>query len=130
MGSYSLCKAERLSGKINIASLFDNGKSFFVTPFSVFWAKKSEKIIYAYPSRFCVSVPKKRIKTAVKRNCIKRRSREAFRRNKQSLTSLIKTGEQIHLLIVYTSDKILPYEIIEKAMKKILRRIAHEYAEN
>lgn len=120
MAVNTLCKGERLCGERAISNLFDNGHTFFQTPYKVFWIKSAETGLY--PSRFAVSVPRRRFKRAVKRNLLKRRTREAFRTNKQILVN----DGQIHLIVIYSSDILAPFIEIEEAMKKILQRIARQ----
>ena len=122
---FTLCKGERLCGERNIANLFEHGRSFFLSPYKVFWIHVPEST--SFPSRFAVSVPKRRFKRAVKRNLMKRRTREAFRTNKQILNIAVTNGGQIHLMVVYTSDRLLPYVELEDSLKKILLRIAQQY---
>ena len=122
---FTLCKEERLCGERIISNLFDHGHSFFLSPYKIFWIKTSETALY--PVRFAVSVPKRRFKRAVKRNLLKRRTREAFRTNKQILTT-VAIGGQIHLMVIYVSDRLLPHAELEKSMKTILQRIAQEYS--
>jgi ribonuclease P protein component len=83
----------------------------------------SLRFIYAAGSgetfnRILVSVPKKLFKRAVKRNLLKRRIRESWRRLKSGMTS---TG--VDILFIYSSKEILSYEeilaLIEKAICKI-----------
>ena len=121
---FTLCKEERLCGERVIAYLFEHGHSFFLSPYKVFWIHRSET--NSFPSRFTISVPKRRFKRAVKRNLIKRRTREVFRTNKQILNSVVKDG-QIHLMLIYTSDRLLPFVELEDSIKKILQRIAQQY---
>ena len=122
---FTLCKEERLCGERIISNLFDHGHSFFLSPYKIFWIKTSETALY--PVRFAASVPKRRFKRAVKRNLLKRRTREAFRSNKQILTAVAIDG-QIHLMVIYVSDRLLPHAELEKSMKTILQRIAQEYS--
>jgi len=124
MVSNTLCKEERLSGKRVISNLFDNGQTFFLSPYKVFWTKIPET--YSFPIRFTVSVPKRHLKRAVQRNLIKRRTREVFRTNKQILNATVTDG-QVHLIVIYVSDQLLPYAELEESMKKILKRIAKYY---
>ncbi len=126
--AYTLCKKERLCGQRAIADLFASGDTFAVAPYKIFWVKT--QTIDPYPSRFAVSVPKRRFKLAVKRNLMKRRTREVFRANKQILNSVVKDGQQIHLIVIYASDHLLPTIILDASMKKILQRIARQYAES
>ncbi|MDR1865211.1 MAG: ribonuclease P protein component [Bacteroidales bacterium] len=121
----TLCKKERLCGKRMIAELFVSGKSFFHPPFRVIWMKTTGGDA---PVRFAVSVPKRRFKRAVHRNLIKRRTREAFRLNKQLLHNFVEEGQQILLMLVYTSDEISLFNELNGSMKKILQHIASKHA--
>ena len=123
----TLCREERLRGKRLFSNLFDNGHCFFQTPYKVFWIKVAVSGLYS--SRFAVSVSKRRFKRAVKRNLLKRRTREVFRTNKQLLNNAITDGGHVHLIFVYSSDKLLPTTYLKEAMKKILQHIAQQYVE-
>ncbi len=125
---HTLCKEERLCGKRAISELFNGGNTYFKAPYKVFWIKIPTST--PYPSRFAVSVPKSRFKRAVKRNLMKRRTREAFRANKQLLNDVIGDGQQIHLMVIYTSSGLLTVTELNEAMKKILQHIARQYAES
>ncbi|GHT79167.1 hypothetical protein FACS189464_3760 [Bacteroidia bacterium] len=125
--SHTLCKEERLCGKLAITALFASGKTCFQTPYKVVWTAVAEPS-YPYPSRFAVTVPKRLFKHAVDRNLLKRRTREAFRLNKSLLNTAVKEGQHIRLMLIYTSAKILPYSELDAAMKKILPHIARQYA--
>lgn len=74
-----------------------------------------------------MAVPKRRFKRAVQRNLIKRRTREAFRLNKQLLNA---ANEDLHirLMLIYTADKAAPYAQIATAVQKILHHIARHAA--
>ena len=124
--SHSLCKEERLCGKRAITELFASGKTCFQAPYKLVWTAVAEP--YPYPSRFAVTVPKRLFKHAVARNLLKRRTREAFRLNKNLLNTAVKEGQHIRLMLIYTSGKILPYSDLDTAMKKILPHIARQYA--
>ena len=62
--------------------------------------------------RFAVSVPKKSFKRAVKRNLLKRRTREAIRLNRQ----LLPEGFCADFLFFYRVGEVLDYAVIEKAV--------------
>jgi len=127
MDNCSLSKEERLWGKQVITNLFDSGKTFLQLPYKVFWTKIPET--YSFPCRFAISVPRRRFKHAVKRNLIKRRTREVYRTNKHILYTTVTDG-QVHLMVIYVSDQLLPSTELEKSMKKILQRIAKQYVES
>jgi ribonuclease P protein component len=126
--THSLCKDERLWGERVISNLFKYGHSFFLSPYKAVWIKIPEAA--SFSSRFGVSVSKRCFKRAVKRNLMKRRTREVFRTNKQILNAAVKDGTQIHLMVIYTSDRLLPFVDLENSMKKILQRIAQKYVES
>ena len=120
MGQYRLKKEERLSGKKRVEELFHNGNSFFHPPFRVIWGIGDAGV----PVRMAVAVSKKSFKHAVRRNLIKRRIREAYRRNKNILTRRQRdTGTTLDVIFVYTGTRILSYREIEEKIIVILRKI-------
>ena len=62
--------------------------------------------------RFAVSVPKKSFKRAVKRNLLKRRTREAIRLNR----AMLPAGFTADFLFFYRSGEVLDYSEIERAV--------------
>lgn len=113
-----LPKTERLSGATAVAALLEHGKHFQAGCLRCKYMPRTEE----GPSRIVVSVPKRSFKRAVKRNLLKRRIRESYRRQKSLLTG---TWD---LLIVYTSREVLPYEAIFADMTEMLCKM--ESADN
>lgn len=72
---------------------------------------------HADASRIVVSVPKRLFKRAVKRNLLKRRIREAYRRQKDLISA------PADILFIYTAQEVLPYEVIYADMTAILQKI-------
>lgn len=70
-------------------------------------------------NRIMVSVPKKLFKRAVKRNLLKRRIRESYRKQKHILTA--KNG--LDVLFMYSTKEILSYEDIYTAVGQIIQKI-------
>ena len=70
-------------------------------------------------NRIMVSVPKKLFKRAVKRNLLKRRIRESYRKQKHTLT--VQGG--LDVLFMYSTKEILSYEEIYAAVGQIIAKI-------
>lgn len=121
-------KAERLKKKSEIDALFDHGHTFFEHPFKVLWLKTEQK--EAYPVQIGVSVPKKLFKRAVDRNLLKRRIREAYRQQKEIFYKALGESEKAYsLMLIYTDKEFLEYEVIEKKIIKLIKRLLLEFSQ-
>lgn len=125
---FTLSKTERLSSKTLFNELFGSGLSFVKYPFRIIYKKSS--LPGEYPARIAISVSKKKFKRAVKRNRIKRLTREAFRLNKTSLYTSIPSGTTIDILLIYLDNTLPTFEKIEKALKSSIQKINIELSDN
>lgn len=115
----TLPKSERLHSYGAIRRLFTDGKSGFVYPFRyMFYTEESPQPEVA----ILFSTPKKFHKRANKRNLIRRRMREAYRLNKESLHAAVG-NRKIEFAIVYSSKTIHDYNTIENGVKRVLQQI-------
>lgn len=122
---FTLTKKERITGKNKIENLFTKGKSFLKYPLKIVYIECERDSEYLVS--ILVSVPKKRLKLAVKRNKIKRLIREAYRLNKNIITNdLSHSNRQISLSFVYVKDDLTDYETIERSMCKALNELAYQ----
>jgi ribonuclease P protein component len=113
-------KSERLCSKKAIESLFENGKNFFCSPFLIVWAYNNTEALS--PAQVAFSVPKKGFKLAVSRNLIKRRMREAYRKNKTVLYDyLVASDKKIVFTMIYREKSILDYTTVENAVKQMIK---------
>ena len=117
---YTFKKEERLCNKKLIEQLYHNGSSFLCYPYKVSWILTTDAD--NTPVKVVFSVPKKRFKNSVDRNQIKRRMREAFRLNKQDTlyTYLIAENKSIALSLGYVAKDIIPFDVVQKKMVKLL----------
>ena len=122
-------KGERLSAKSSIEGLFRGGSSFFIYPYRVVYllVDKSDS---PHPAEVLVSVPKKKFRSAVARNRIKRKVKEAYRLQKNSLLYpyLNKEQEVLHVAFQYVANKDLSFEILAIGLEEVLKKLANESA--
>ena len=111
----TLPKKERLCGKISISMLLAKGRHGNVPGLRFCYLIGND----TDSNRIMVSAPKKLFKRAVKRNLLKRRLRESYRKQKHDLTS--QTG--IDLLITYSTKDILSYEEIYNAVGQVIAKV-------
>ena len=129
INNYKFRKEEKIVGENRIDSLFIEGKSFVAFPLRVVYLKT--ELSLSSPLSVLVSVPKKRIKSAVKRNRIKRQVREAYRLNKHYLEVVTESIDQhLDIAFVFVRDELMEYSIIEKGMRKGLTEIANRLSCN
>jgi len=101
--------------------LFSSGDILTVMPFKFFWKILPDTGHNNYPAQIAVSVPTRYFKRSVDRNLIKRRSREAYRTNKQELYKYL-SDNNLHLtfVILYLPKTLYTSRQIEDSIKKIL----------
>jgi len=108
-------KEERLHGKKDIQELFDKGSSFYLYPFRCRFLADND----AGPHRILISVSRRNFRRASDRNLIKRRIREAYRRNKAEWADFPKH----RIAYIYTRREILAYKEIERAVIGTLKKL-------
>lgn len=123
MSDFSLSRAERLRGEKAIARLFTQGKGGFTYPFRYFW-RVTDNPEEGFAVAVMFSVPKKMFKRSVKRNLLKRRSREAYRMEKHAIVdAAVAAGKRIELALVYSSKEEEDLKTIENGIRRILATI-------
>lgn len=116
----SLSRHERLRSLGAIRRLFTEGESGFVYPFRYVWYAEQD----VTPSvEVLFSTPKKFHKRANRRNLVRRRTKEAYRLQKELLTGC-NADRNIDLALIYSSSERLPYHKIEHAVRRVLETIA------
>ena len=114
-------KEERLTNKKVFDRLFNSGQSISFPPFRLLWTENPNL------TQLGIAVPKKSFAKAVQRNKLKRRIREAYRKNKHLLYAFLKKKNlHIALIIIYTEREELSYQQIEQKMVVSLQKLIGE----
>lgn len=111
----SFPKNERLCGKTTISRLLAEGRHGSVPGMRFLYLTDTGNEF----ARLMISVPKKSFKRAVKRNLLKRRIRESWRRQKNSI--LIEGG--LDILVMYATKEVMNYEEIYAGIGSIIEKL-------
>lgn len=130
MRTQTFPKNEHLASKKAIDELFKSGKTYFSHPIkAVYLVDQSPQ--EAGNVIVMVVVPKRVFKSAVKRNLIRRRVKEAYRLNKLVLTELAKSsGCIMNIAFIYTHTEIELYSSIQNAVKILVKKLEKRMPEN
>lgn len=140
-------KDEKLRSRSTIDRLFQRGnkqiQTFYVFPFRVLYFESTpdarlstgddsgflnnsnapQEVPSPLP-QVLFSVSKRNFKRAVDRNLIRRRCREAYRLQKSALTVNSEVPYPTAIAFLYLAKEISTYDVIEKAMSKVLKKMA------
>ncbi len=137
---HSLSHSERLRNRGALRRLFESGRSGFVYPIRYMWfaeeaggdqtdgdqAQANEGELLTTSAEVMFSVPKRLHKRANKRNLLRRRTKEAYRLNKDILLSTQGDARAIDIALIYSTKELHNYKTINNAVIKILTTIAKE----
>lgn len=107
-------KSEKLCGQFAIEHLYAQGQRFVVWPLRVTYLPVEDH------TQVLIWAPKSLFKHAVDRNHLRRLIREAYRLNKSVLE---ENNLHYQLAFNYIDKQRQPYSIVEKAMRKALKRL-------
>ncbi|MBN2613287.1 MAG: ribonuclease P protein component [Bacteroidales bacterium] len=112
-------KSERIHEKTLIQKLFTQGKTIIIPPFRVQLLVSEAEA--NPPARILISIPKKVIRKAVKRNLLKRRIREAYRLNSHKFKDYLSAKKiSLSLGFIYVEGQVADYHSIEKSLLVVL----------
>lgn len=114
--NFSFPKNEKLKNKKLFEQLFTEGKSITAFPIKLLYTKADfDGDIHI---KVGVVAPKKKFRSAVKRNRVKRLLREGYRLNKHLVFNNIEGN--FAFLFLYLGSKMPNYQEVDKAMKQLL----------
>ncbi len=116
--SFKYPKTEKLKSKKLIEKLFEKGKNVSSYPVKLIYLKTS--LPEDVKIQAGVAVPKKKFKSAVKRNRIKRLLRESYRLNKPLVFNNIEGN--FAFLFLYLGKDVPQYKDVEKSMVALLQK--------
>lgn len=125
MADYTLPRSERLRSLKAIRRLFGEGHSGFVYPFRYVWiADRRAGEAEGRGIEAMFSVPKKFHKRANKRNLLKRRTREAYRLNREALSRAVAEKDvTLDIAFVYSTKECHSHKTITNALQRILEQV-------
>ena len=131
MKPFGLNKAHKLCSTIAIDALFmrdGDSKAALAYPLRIVWRVNDKRKADADTPKFLISVPRRKIRHAVDRVLLRRRIREAYRLNRPAILGDLSL--HIDMAFVYIADKITDYKQINRAVVKILSKIAQQCSQD
>lgn len=131
MANFKLYKSEKLCSKIEIEKLYAKGTSLIAYPLrAVYLAVSAGNDGHPVAARFLISIPKKRIRHAVGRVLLRRRTREAYRLSRALLEPVTSQGKTVLIGFNWVANEERDYATIEHSMRVLLGKIADAISDN
>jgi len=128
---FTLGKNERLKSRKQIEQLFNEGKSFYLSPFRIYYLVTPLITISVSTLQFGTGVSAKNFKRAVDRNRVKRLIREAYRLQKQPLQEgVMQEKLQLNIFFIYTSKELPAFNVVKEKVNLILNKLTKIVNEN
>ena len=118
MPDRSLPRTERLRSLGAVRRLFESGESGFIYPFRYVWFAEPD-LVQSVEVLF--SVPKKFHKRANRRSLLRRRTKAAYRLQKNLLRA--DAPVNLDLALIYSSKEVVSYKTIAHAVRRILESV-------
>jgi len=116
-------KSERIKSKIVIDNVFKKGELIKKYPFRLKYCESDKG-----NTQILISVPKRLIKSAVKRNRVRRQIKEIYRLNKSELLNVLSAKEKnLALFLIYTGKENEDFHLLEDKLKLVLKELKNKY---
>ncbi len=123
---FTYSRVEKLKSKKLFEKLFAEGKSVTQFPLRMVYVKTGDEQIV--PFKTGVTVSKRKFKSAVKRNRIKRVLREAYRLNKAIVFNNSKANYA--LLIMYLGNEMPESKLVHEAMVALFKKFKEKVVDS
>lgn len=124
-------KDERLCGELRVAELFAKGENIVAWPLRACWCMTERPMEHAARIQVLMSVPKKKLHRANKRNRVKRLLRESYRLQKHSLVALAESQDKwLQIAFVWIPQELCSYGQVSAKMMKIIDKIQNKLQAN
>jgi ribonuclease P protein component len=125
---FTFRKHERLKSNLTIDSLFLQNRTFRIYPFKLVWMVTEQDKPFTLKVGFSVS--KRIFRSAVDRNFFKRRMRECFRLNKNTIyEKLASKNIELSFMLIYVGNETLDFKEFEIKIKQLLIRLSEKVSE-
>ena len=118
MPDRTLPRTEALRSLGAVRREFESGEGGFIYPFRYVWFAEPD-LVQSVEVLF--SVPKKFHKRANRRNLLRRRTKEAYRLQKNLLRA--DAPVNLDLALIYSSKEVVSYKTIAHAVRRILESV-------
>ncbi len=114
---------ERLKREQHIDTLFRKGKAFSVFPLRFIYLLAPLGPQDLSPVQVGFTVSKKKFRSSVQRNRVRRLMREAWRLQKHDLYAAIPEGQQLHVFVIFTDATLPAFDALQTLMAQGMEKL-------